>query len=95
MTSKEKEHVRSSDYGEHLGHSFEDDGSSRRNNKKHKESHLITDIGEGNEVENPIGDVEPNSAPNSPIRVRTGLSYKDSLVGVIPGAYEHAFFFLE
>jgi hypothetical protein len=36
--------------------------------------------------------VEPTSAPTSPIRARTSISYKDSLIGVIPGAYEHAFF---
>jgi hypothetical protein len=36
--------------------------------------------------------VEPTNTPTSPIRARTGISYKDSLIGVIPGAYEHTFF---
>uniref|UniRef100_A0A2N9H4L7 CCHC-type domain-containing protein n=1 Tax=Fagus sylvatica TaxID=28930 RepID=A0A2N9H4L7_FAGSY len=89
---KEKDRVRSSVNGDHLGHPFEDDGTSRRNNKKHKESHSIFVPDKGHGSESPIGDVEPTSAPTSPIRARSGISYKDSLIGVIPGAYEHAFF---
>jgi hypothetical protein len=89
---KEKDRVRSSVNGDHLGHSFEDDGTRRRNNKKHKESHSTSVLDKGHGSESPIGDVEPTSAPTSPIRARTGISYKDSLIGVIPGAYEHAFF---
>uniref|UniRef100_A0A2N9ERH6 CCHC-type domain-containing protein n=1 Tax=Fagus sylvatica TaxID=28930 RepID=A0A2N9ERH6_FAGSY len=89
---KEKDRVRSSVNGDHLGHPSEDDDTSRRNNKKHKESHLISVPDKGHGSESPIGDVEPTSAPTSPIRARTGISYKDSLIGVIPGAYEHAFF---
>ena len=88
---KEKDRVRSVN-GDHLGHSFEDDGISRRNNKKHKESHSIPVPETGHGSDSPIGDVEPVSAPTSPIRARTGISYKDSLIGVLPGAYEYAFF---
>jgi hypothetical protein len=89
---KEKDRVRSCDNREHLGHSFEDDGTSRRNNKKHKESHLLSVAEESHESGNHNGDAIPNSEPGSPIRVRSGISYKDSLVGMIPGAYEYAFF---
>ncbi len=79
---KEKDRVRSSDNGEFLGHSFEDDGTSCRNNKKHKESHLnSTD-----------GNATPVREPSPPVGVRNSISYKDSLIGMIPGAYEHAFF---
>jgi hypothetical protein len=53
---------------------------------------LISVTGEGHGSENPIGAVEPNSEPTSPIKVRTSISYKESLVGEMPGAYEHAFF---
>ena len=89
---KEKDRVRSSVKEDHLRHSSEDDGASRRNNKKHKESHSIPGPDEGHGYESPMGDVEPSSAPTSPIRARSGISYKDSLIGVILGAYEHAFF---
>jgi hypothetical protein len=33
-----------------------------------------------------------SNEPSSPIRVRSGITYKDSLVGVILGAYENALF---
>ena len=91
--SKEKERVRSN------MQSVEDDGANHRNSKKHKENHVNhtqeIDLG----LEHPVGgeseafveSKEPNE-PSSPIRVRTGISYKDSLVGVLPGAYENAFF---
>ena len=88
---KEKDRVRSVN-GDHLGHSFEDDGISRRNNKKHKESHSIPVPETGHGFDSPIEVVEPVSAPTSPIRAQTGISYKDSLIGVLPGAYEYAFF---
>ena len=89
---KEKDRVHSNVNGDHLGHPFEDDGTSRRNNKKHKESHLTSVPAKGHGSESPIGDVEPTSAPTSPIRAHSDISYKDSLFGFIPGAYEHAFF---
>jgi hypothetical protein len=89
---KEKDRVRSSVNGDNLGHPFKDDDTSRWNNKKHKESHSISVTDKGHGSESPIGDMEPTSAPTSPIRSRTGISYKDSFIGVIPGAYEHAFF---
>ena len=89
---KEKDRVCSSDNGEFLGHSFEDDGSSRRNNKKHKETHLISTDGKSHESGYPNGNPIPNREPISPVGVRSSISYKDSLIGMIPGAYEHAFF---
>jgi hypothetical protein len=89
---KKKDRVRSSDNGEHLGHSFEDDDTSRRNNKKHKESHLISTNGESHESGYPNGNAVPNREPISSVGVRSSISYKNSLIGMIPGAYEHAFF---
>ena len=84
---KEKDRVRSSVNGDHLGHPSEDDDTSRRNNKKHKESHSLSVPEKGHGSESPTSYVEPTSAPTSPIRARSGISYKDSLTGVIPGAY--------
>ena len=40
----------------------------------------------------PNGNTVPNREPISPVGVRSSISYKDSLIGMIPGAYEHAFF---
>jgi hypothetical protein len=89
---KEKDRVRSSDNGEYLGHSIEDDATSRRNNKKHKESHLISIDGESHKSGYSNGNVVPNREPISSVGVRSSISYKDSLISMIPGAYEHAFF---
>uniref|UniRef100_A0A2N9IZP5 C2H2-type domain-containing protein n=1 Tax=Fagus sylvatica TaxID=28930 RepID=A0A2N9IZP5_FAGSY len=85
---KEKDRVRMQ--------SVDDDGINHRNNKKHKENHVTPthEVGSGLEhhkVSESEAFVDSNE-PNSPIRVRTGISYKDSLVGIIPGAYENAFF---
>ena len=90
---KEKERVSSN------MQSVEDDGANHRNSKKHKENHVNhtqeIDLG----LEHPVGgeseafvESKEPTEPSSPIRVRTGISYKDSLVGVLPGAYENAFF---
>uniref|UniRef100_A0A2N9IKD9 CCHC-type domain-containing protein n=1 Tax=Fagus sylvatica TaxID=28930 RepID=A0A2N9IKD9_FAGSY len=86
---KEKDRVRSGCdiRGELFKQSVEDDGANHRNNKKHKENHVTS---------NPeVGETEvfvDSNEPSSPIKVRSGITYKDSLVGVIPGAYENAFF---
>ena len=93
---KEKDRVRSLVRNDQFGHSVEDDGVNHPTTKKHKETHAIptTEVGSGlkhhafGETEN----VSDANEPHSPVRVRSGISYKESLVGDIPGAYENAFF---
>uniref|UniRef100_A0A2N9G3W3 CCHC-type domain-containing protein n=1 Tax=Fagus sylvatica TaxID=28930 RepID=A0A2N9G3W3_FAGSY len=90
---KEKERVRSSsDSGEHFGHSADDDGASHRSNKKHKERHPLAIPEVVSDAEHmPIG--QPEVEPRSHVGTRKpSVSYKESLIGVIPGAYESAFF---
>ena len=85
---KEKDRVRMQ--------SVDDDSVNHRNNKKHKENHVTPTHEVGSALEHhKVSESEvfvDSNEPNSPIRVRTGISYKDSLVGIIPGAYENAFF---
>ena len=76
--------------------SIEDNSANHRNNKKHKENHITPthEVGSGLE-HHAVGETEAfvdSNEPSSPIRVRSGITYKNSLMGVIPGAYENAFF---
>ncbi len=76
--------------GEHFRHSVEDDDANHRNNKKHKETHAIPtpEVGSGLE-QHAVGETKAfvdSNEPSSPMRVRSGISYKDFLVGVILGA---------
>jgi hypothetical protein len=82
----------SSDSGEHFGHSIEDDGASSRSNKKHKDCHSLVNPKVGSNAEHMlIG--QPEVGPSSHVGNRkSSISYKESLIGVIPGAYESAFF---
>ena len=90
---KEKDRVRSSsDSGEHFGHSAEDDSASHRSKKKHKDCHSLVNLEVGSEAEHmPIDtpEVEPRSHVGNR---KSSISYKESLIGVILGAYESAFF---
>jgi hypothetical protein len=90
---KEKDRVRSSrDSGEHFGHSADDDGASRRSNKKHKDFHTLANPEIVSDAEHmPIGQPEVESVTHVGTR-KPRVSYKESLIGVIPGAYESAFF---
>jgi hypothetical protein len=85
---KEKDRVRSSsDSGEHFGHSAEDDGASHRSNKKHKDCHSLVNLEVGSEAKHmPIDtpEVEPRSHVGNR---KSSISYKESLIGVILGAY--------
>jgi hypothetical protein len=90
---KEKDCVRStSDSGEHFGHSADDDGASHRSNKKHKYRHPLANPEVVSDAEHmPIGQLEVE--PRSHVGTRkSSVSYKESLIGVIPEAYESAFF---
>uniref|UniRef100_A0A2N9FZN4 Uncharacterized protein n=1 Tax=Fagus sylvatica TaxID=28930 RepID=A0A2N9FZN4_FAGSY len=59
---------------------------------KEKDRVLSSDSGEHFGLSFEDDGANPNSEPSSPVRVRSDISHKDSLVGVIPGAYENAFF---
>ena len=90
---KEKDFVRSSsDSREHLGHSAEDDGANHRSTKKHKDCHSLVNPEVGSDAEHmPIDQLEVE--PKSYIGNRkSSVSYKESLIGVISGAYENEFF---
>ena len=78
-------------FGEVEGkHSGEEEDSIRRSTKKKKGSHLPCTEESGKED---MTDGLPNgSNTGSPIGIRSGISYKESLLGAIPGAYERAFF---
>jgi hypothetical protein len=86
MSERLKEKDRDRNFGEVEGkHSLEEEDSIRRSTKKKKGSHLPSSEEPGME---PVG----GSEPGSPIGTRSGISYKESLLGTIPGAYERAFF---
>jgi hypothetical protein len=86
MSERLKEKDRDRKFGEVEGkHSLEEEDSIRRSTKKKKGSHLPSSAEPGME---PVG----GSEPGSPIGHRSGISYKESLLGTIPGAYERAFF---
>uniref|UniRef100_A0A2N9GX50 CCHC-type domain-containing protein n=1 Tax=Fagus sylvatica TaxID=28930 RepID=A0A2N9GX50_FAGSY len=61
--------------------SLEDEDSVRRSTKKKKDSHPTT----GNEDGAGLGSYFPEG-------FKAGMSYRDSLLGELPGAYEQAFF---
>jgi hypothetical protein len=79
--------------GEKSGHSLEDDESVRRSTKKKKDSHLLLDSEMETDLESSMGGEKlDGKESDSPVGVRVGVSYKESLLGEIPGAYERAFF---
>jgi hypothetical protein len=71
-------------------HSLEEEDSIHRSTKKKKGSHRPY-------IEEPVvevvsGGIPSGSETSSPIGTHSGISYKESLLGAISGAYERAFF---
>jgi hypothetical protein len=91
MSNRPKVKIRAS--GDKSGHSHEDGDSGCHSNKKMKDTHAIP-TGEMDTDRVPImgGEALERKEPISPFGVRTCVSYKESLLGELPGAYEQAFF---
>uniref|UniRef100_A0A2N9HIV3 CCHC-type domain-containing protein n=1 Tax=Fagus sylvatica TaxID=28930 RepID=A0A2N9HIV3_FAGSY len=91
MSDRLKVKIRAS--GDKSGHSHEDGDSGRRSNKKMIDTHAIP-TGEMDIDRVPImgGEALERKEPISPLGVRIGVSYKESLLGELPRAYEQAFF---
>jgi hypothetical protein len=86
MSERLKEKDRDRKFGEVEGkNSVEEEDSIRRSTKKKKGSHLPRS-------EEPGMETMGGSEPGSPIGPSSRISYKESLLGTIPGAYERAFF---
>jgi hypothetical protein len=91
MSERLKEKDRDRNFCELEGeHSLEDEDSIRWSTKKKKGSHQPY-------IEEPVVEVVSGGTPggsenDSPIGIRSGISYKEKLLGAIPGAYERAFF---
>ena len=91
MSERLKEKDRDRNFCELEGeHSLEDEDSIRRSTKKKKGSHQSY-------IEEPVVEVMSGGTPggsetDSPIGIRSGISYEEKLLGAILGAYERAFF---
>uniref|UniRef100_A0A2N9FT32 CCHC-type domain-containing protein n=1 Tax=Fagus sylvatica TaxID=28930 RepID=A0A2N9FT32_FAGSY len=91
MSDRPKVKIRAS--GDKSGHSHEDGDSGCHSNKKMKDTHAIP-TGEMDIDRVPImgGEALERKEPISPFGVRICVSYKESLLGELPRAYEQAFF---
>ena len=95
-TPKEKERVRLSFCEVNEGLLREDEDSVRRSTKKKKGSHqypLDDTMPDMPDMASPMGGItDEGGAADLPEGLRSGVSYKESLLGELPGAYEQAFF---